>query len=100
VSTTANAARRAAGALVVLTTAGVATTNGEPRVEDGYLSSLVLRYRPPELNEEVVVRHTFSAYGEAISIDPPPPGQVTRESASGGFPGVIDVNEGSPAPCP
>lgn len=74
---------------------------GEARITDGYISSVSFRYALRHLDERVEEHHTLSRYGDVdITVEPPPPGQVTPESGLQNSPGVIVVNEGSPPPCP
>jgi hypothetical protein len=92
---------RLVGDTYVFSTAGEPAVSGEAHIEDGLLKSLLVRYEiPGDVDEQVVERHTFTRFGDDISIEAPPPEQVTRESGSmGAAPGVIVVDEGSPVTC-
>lgn len=63
---------------------------GRARVEDGYVDSLLLRYRLPDVDRTVIERYSFSGYGGSMSIEPPDASSV-RSAAP---------NQGSPVPCP
>jgi hypothetical protein len=92
---------RLVGGTYVFST-GDPTVSGEARVEDGLLSSLVVRYEIPvgDLIEHVEERHRFSRFGDDLSIEAPAPEQVTHASGSvSAAPGVIVVDEGSPVTC-
>jgi hypothetical protein len=72
---------------------------GEARVENGYLSSLRLRYEIPELGDQVEERWVFSRFGDAdVTIEAPSEAQVINELVED-VPS-ISTYEGSPAPCP
>jgi hypothetical protein len=63
---------------------------GQAEVEDGYLASLLLRYRLPDVDREVIERYSFSGFGGSISIRRPDASSI-RGAAE---------NRGSPVPCP
>ena len=91
--------RRVRGTFI-FSTRGDPAIGGEARIDDGYLVSLVLRYELPDLNQAVEERHTFSHYGDDISIEPPPSSHVSPAPGPADFPGVIVIDQGSPPPCP
>lgn len=91
--------RRVGGAFI-FSTSGEAAIGGEARIDDGYLVSLVLRYELPDLNQTVEERHTFSQYGDDISIDPPPSSHVSSAPGPAEFPDIIVIDQGSPPACP
>lgn len=95
----ANDVRRV-GSAFIFGTGGEAAIGGEARIDDGYLVSLILRYELPDLNQTVEERHTFSHYGEDISIEPPPARHVSPAPGPADYPDVIVIDQGSPSACP
>lgn len=81
--------RRNGPNFVFRSTRDVAMT-GQARVEDGYVASLLLRYRLPDVDRSVVERYSFSGFGRSVSISRP-----DASSVRGAAP-----NQGSPVPCP
>jgi hypothetical protein len=65
---------------------------GQARLEDGYLASLLLRYKLPDVNRSVIERYSFSRFGDRISIRRPDASAVTSSQEAA-------PNQGSPAPC-
>jgi len=63
---------------------------GEARIEDGYVASLLLRYRLPDVDRTVIERYSFSGFGRSTSIRRP-----DASSVRGAAP-----NQGSLVPCP
>lgn len=72
---------------------------GEARVTGGYLTSLILRYTVPRINERVEERWTFSDFGASVRIQPPPKEQVLQDAAFNGFPPIV-ISTGQPPACP
>jgi hypothetical protein len=81
------------GPIFVFRSGDVAGFTGQARLEDGYLASLLFRYKLPDISRNVIERYSFSRFGDRISIRRPDASLITgtREAAP---------NQGSPVPCP
>lgn len=75
---------------------GEGNPEGEVRIEDGYIVSLVFRYDLPMIGK-VEERHLLGDFDSNIRIEPPPPSHVEEEDPQDG--GVIIVDEGSTPDC-
>jgi hypothetical protein len=75
---------------------GEGNPEGEVRIEDGYIVSLVFRYDLPMIGD-VEERHSLGDFDSDIRIEPPPPSQVEEEGPQDG--GLISVDEGSAQDC-
>jgi hypothetical protein len=75
---------------------GEGNPEGEVRIEDGYIVSLVFRYNLPMIGI-VEERHSLGDFDSDIRIEPPPASQIEEESPQDD--GVIIVDEGSAPDC-
>jgi hypothetical protein len=75
---------------------GEGNPEGEVRIEDGYIVSLVFRY-DLQMIGNVEERHSLGDFDSDIRIEPPPPSQVEEDGPQDG--GVIVVDEGSAPDC-
>jgi hypothetical protein len=82
--------RRNGPNLVFRSDDGVGMT-GQARIEDGYLASLLLRYRLPDVDRTLIERYSFSRFGDDISIGRPDASSIAQGAAP---------NQGPPVPCP
>ncbi|HEX5936092.1 MAG TPA: hypothetical protein VFZ75_00145 [Actinomycetota bacterium] len=63
---------------------------GQARIKDGYLASLLLRYRLPDVNRTLIEQYSFSRFGDDISIVRPDASSIAQDAP----------NQGPPVPCP
>jgi hypothetical protein len=75
---------------------GEGNPEGEVRIEDGYIVSLVFRYDLPMIGG-VEERHSLGDFDSDIRIEPPSASQVEEEGPQD--PRVITVDEGEPPDC-